>query len=825
MLLTTVLCLQAVHLMAQRNRILRPINNLQRTRLPGHVLPEFRRQNDLGPMDASAEIRAMTVIFRQTPEQQAALEKLLESQRDPASPEYQHWLTPEEYGARFGVSPDDIAKMRGWLEQQGFTVTSVARARTGITFNGTVAQVESAFAAPMHRYMFNGRPRYANTEEPSIPAALGEIVGSIRGLNNFGLKPRSHKRPAEPAGQYTSTTGNHYLSPGDIATIYNLQGLYSAGFTGAGHKIAVAGQTQVRLTDLQSFRTRFNLPASDPDQILVPGSRDPGINTDDEGEADLDLEWAGATAPDARIFYVYAEDVMDAVSYAIDQNLAPVISVSYGVCELLASRSTAFQFQSWARQANAQGITWFNASGDSGGADCAGSGNQGDGIGLAVDLPASVPEVTGVGGTQFAEGSGQYWNSTNATNGMSVLSYIPETVWNESRAGDPAASGGGASVVFAKPVWQAGLGVPADAARDVPDVALTSAAGHVGYLVYNAGTLQVFGGTSAATPVFAGIAVLINQYLMATGSISAPGLGNINSRLYSLAQSSPGVFHDITTGHNMVDVACGFRTRNCTPGSYGYNAGTGYDQATGLGSVDAFALAQAWSGTGPSVTPGPPALTGLANGASFEQSFAPGAAVAIFGGNLSRGTVTAASVPLPLQLLGVSVTVNTIPAPLYYVSPGQINIQVPYEVAPGVATIIVTNNGQQSSTSMNISAAAPGIFTDANGSLVPANSAARGQVISLYLTGAGAVSPAVATGAAPAAGTPVANLPVPLQSAEVTVGGIHADIQFIGIPIGLAGITQINFQIPPGTPAGLEPVVVKIGGVASRSATLLVTSF
>jgi uncharacterized protein (TIGR03437 family) len=428
-----------------------------------------------------------------------------------------------------------------------------------------------------------------------------------------------------------------------------------------------------------------------------------------------------------------------------------------------------------------------------------------------------------VGGTQFAEDGGQYWSSNNSTGGGSALSYIPETVWNESRTSDPASGGGGASVVFGKPVWQTGLGVPADSARDVPDVALSSASGHVGYLVYNGGSLVVFGGTSAASPAFAGIATLLNQYLLQNGALSTPGLGNMNPRLYSLAQSSPGVFHDITTGSNIVTITCGSRSRNCVAGSYGYNAGTGYDQASGLGSVDAHALVMAWaSGLPTPALSGPPLIAGVANAASYRQQFAPGMVVSIFGSSLARGTVIAGSVPLPTVSLGVSVTVNGIAAPLYYVSPGQINLQIPYETAAGQATLVVRNNGETSSTSLTIGSAAPGLFTDASGALVPAGSALRGQVISLYFTGAGAVSPAVATGAAPAVGTAIAKLPAPAQATSVTVGGVPAAISFAGIPSGLVGVMQVNFTVPSNAPRGSQKVVVTVNGVPSQSATLLV---
>jgi subtilase family serine protease len=216
---------------------------------------------------------------------------------------------------------------------------------------------------------------------------------------------------------------------------------------------------------------------------------------------------------------------MTSVQYAIDQDLAPEVSVSYGSCEQETLSSDLSAFRSWAQQGNAQGITWFAASGDNGAADCDDQENPG----LAVDAPGSIPEVTDVGGTEFVEGSGQYWSSTNNSTGASALSYISETTWNDSAEdGTPSASGGGASVVFAKPSWQTGPGVPANNARNVPDVALSASADHDGYYVYTGGSLQIYGGTSVPAPSFAGITVLLNQYLVSNGAQTGAGMGNLN---------------------------------------------------------------------------------------------------------------------------------------------------------------------------------------------------------------------------------------------------------------------------------------------------------
>lgn len=923
-------CTSAATAFAQTRLITGPIQDERRGRMTGHLHPMAKAEIDLGPMDTAETLVAVTLALRQTPEQQADLDKLLIAQQDPSSKDYHRWLTPQEYADRFGAAQEDIDKITAWLAQQNLRVAAIAQARTWISFTGTAGDVEQAFRTEIHRYRLNSVTNFANATEPSIPVALETAIRSIRGLNDFRMKPRAVRRQGVDitalSPKYTSSSGNHYLSPDDLATIYNIRSLWNAGYDGTGQRIVVPGQTRIDLADIQRFRTRFQTPASDPDLILVPNTRDPGISSDDLGEANLDLEWAGATAPKATLVYVYSYNVMDAVQYAIDQNLAPVISLSYGLCEPLMLRSDALTLQSWARQANVQGITWINASGDSGGADCVYGGATNNG-GLAVDIPASIPEVTGIGGTTFNEGSGQYWNATNTSAGGSALSYIPETVWNDSTQRDPAAGGGGASALFAKPSWQAGPGVPDNTARNVPDISLAASAEHDGYLVYSEGQLVVYGGTSAGAPAFAGIAALLNQYLVSSGAQSAPGLGNMNSRLYALAQAGAGVFHDVTTGNNIVTVTCTPRSRNCVSGSFGYTAGQGYDQASGLGSVDAFNLVMAWRvGAGAitrnntsiavvasptslavtasvtitatvnganSVTPlgavtflagtkqlgvaslsgsgglstasltvsgtqlqvgsnsitaqyagdttyngasasttilvtagtGTPAITGLANAASFRQQYAPGMVLTIFGSNLADSTLSASSVPLPAQMSDASVAIGGLTAPLNYISPGQLNVQIPYEIPVNqLANLVVNNNGRTATTTFTISPAAPGLFTDGNGVVVPTNVAARSQTISLFLTGAGEVSPAISTGAAPAAGTPVSQLPAPVQGAAVSIGGIDAPIQFIGTPAGLVGVTQVNVRVGVTTPVGTQPVVVTVGGVSSAPGLLTVTA-
>ncbi len=577
-------------------------------------------ENDRGPLDSSRIIGGMSLVFRRSAAQSADLTKLLAEQRDPSSPGYHAWLTPDSYADRFGLTPADLAKVTSWLEAEGLRVDYVSRSRTRVMFSGPVGQVQSAFGTEIHRYEVNGTEHFANAGDPSIPASLAPLVWLVRGLDDFRTQPPRAR--VTPVPDFTSG-GSHFLTPGDVATIYDINALYQDGFTGSGQKIAVVGQTDIYMSDIEMFRTQFGLPTNNPELVLVTGSPDPGVSPDDLIESSLDLEYAGGIAPNASILFVYSTDVWNSVAYAVDEDLAPVISTSYGGCEPDISSwpaATGAYFQSIAQQANALGITWLAASGDAGAAACdIGSGIDAASQGLAVNLPASVPEVTAMGGTQFNEGSGVYWSSTNNANRSSALSYIPEVAWNDSAenisaGGGLAATGGGASILFSKPSWQTGTGVPNDGVRDVPDISFAAANDHDPYLIYADGELFYVGGTSVSTPVFSGILALVNQYFVSNGILSQAGLGNVNPTLYHLSQTTTGVFHDITAGNNIVPCVSG--SPNCTNGQLGYNAGTGYDQTTGLGSLDANNLAIRWAAS----LAGPTATAVVANPTSFAPN-------------------------------------------------------------------------------------------------------------------------------------------------------------------------------------------------------------
>lgn len=492
---------------------------------------------------------------------------------------------------------------------------SIASSSSGnrISFSGTAAQVENTFQTQLHRYQINGVAHMANATEISVPSAISGMVAGVRNLTDFRPQPRLR----EPVAHYTASNGAHYLTPDDFTTIYDVKAQYNAGYTGAGETIAVVGQSAILASDIATFRSLTGLPASAPTMTLVPNTGTSQTFTGDETESDIDVEWSGAVAKNATINFVYVGNssnasVFDALEYAVENDLAPVISISYGACEAY-STSDVSALQPFFSQANAQGQTIVGTAGDNGAADCdqdqstGGTVVNGDeaSLGPAVDFPGSSPNVTSMGGTEFTDSTGNYWNSTNNSLGGSAIGFIPAMVWNDtSTTNGPTAGGGGKSILFGKPVWQVGTGVPSDGARDVPDLALNASADHDGYLICSTdadstscsnsfadskGNLTVYGGTSFAAPTFAGLLTLINQ------QVAPKGQGNVNPLIYAIANSDSGAtaYHDVTTGNN--DIPCVTGSPGCTGGQFGYSATTGYDLASGWGAVDGNNLAQAFA--------------------------------------------------------------------------------------------------------------------------------------------------------------------------------------------------------------------------------------
>ncbi|WP_260705880.1 protease pro-enzyme activation domain-containing protein [Edaphobacter flagellatus] len=595
---------------ASQSRIQTAIQDGERATINKTIPARARLATDLGEAEANTALPLVTLYFNLTDAQQADLTQLLSDQQNPNSPQYHKWLTPQQFGARFGLSSSDMNKVKSWLQSKGLTVTSVAPSMNYVTVSGTVGQIESAFSTNIHAFSEDGVGHISNVTDPQLPIAIASLVAGVRGLNDF--KPRAHSvvRP-----MYTSPKGNHYLAPGDFFTIYDVGPLLSQSINGSGITIAIVGQTDISTSDVATFRSLSGLPTNAPTIVTATGYRT-GIVNSDVTEAQLDVEWSGAIAPNATIKFVTVgasstASVVDALSYAVSTNAAPIISMSYGNCESAWGQSSINSINLILQQANAQGTTVIVASGDAGATDCDATGLASGG--LAVDFPSSSPFATAAGGTMFSgdvSNASAYWNSSNTSNGTnsyagSAKSYIPESPWNESSSSTGltagGSGGGGASAFFSKPSWQTGTGVPADSSRDVPDISLAAAASHDGYIVCSqgscsngftnaSGVFNIVGGTSAAAPSFAGMLALLEQKL-GTG-----GLGNINPKLYGILNSQyyNNVFHDITSGNN--SIACIQGTPNCqNGGSIGFSAGQGYDQASGLGSLDVANLVQYWS--------------------------------------------------------------------------------------------------------------------------------------------------------------------------------------------------------------------------------------
>lgn len=657
-------------LVAGEDRIVEPLDSNRTVIVKGHLHPKAQSQYDQGPVDPSLELSYVTLLLTPSP----SLEPFLREQQNPASPDFHRWLTPEQFADRFGLSNNDITQLVSWLRSKGLRVHDVARGRHWITFSGTAEQAARAFRTEFHRYSVDGEMHVSNANEPSVPAAFENVVSGFRGLNDFRMRSAAIVRQRFPAGSETpdfnAGSGIHYLVPDDIATIYDIAPLYKASVDGSGMKIAVIGRTAIDLADVRAFRKRYQLPARDPQVVLF--GQDPGISAGDLGEADLDIEWSGAVARNATIIYVYAGSVDIAAQYAIDRNLAPVMSFSYGQCE----PETIPASQSVAQQANAQGITWLAASGDAAAGGCNASASQAT-RGLAVNFPSSIPEITSVGGSEFNEGPGKYWAASNSATGASALSYIPEEAWNDTASMNMLeGTGGGASIFFTKPLWQTGPGVPNDGARDVPDVSLASSPEHDGYFIFTGGGLAIVGGTSIATPIAAGVIALLNQSLVSKGVQTQPGLGNINPVLYRLAQTTTDVFHDIKKGDNIVP--CAQSTPNCSTSSLGYNTGPGYDLATGLGSFDVNHLVTEWSnGTTASATTltATPANLSLNHGSvqlvanvSATGGITPSGTVSFVANDAALGTVPltlsggVASANLTIDVAQLSVGANSVHA-------------------------------------------------------------------------------------------------------------------------------------------------------------------
>jgi len=712
--------------------------------LQGNTHPSAIPANDRGAVSDSMPMEHMQLVLQRPAELEQALEKLMEEQQLKGSANYHKWLTAKQFASRFGVAPRDIELVSNWLQSHGFRIDSVLPSGMAIEFSGNAGQVKQAFHTEIHNLEVDGEPHFANMSEPQIPAALSGAVIGVHALHNF--KPHSLMRKATPLFTLTGSEGGtlYAVAPSDLATIYNLNPAFSSGTTpatrnaGNGQTVVVIEDTLLANTsDVSTFRTAFGLSgyAGTFSQFTATGSttcNNSGVNGD-EGEAALDAEWAGASAPDAAIELASCADTSTVFGGLIAlQNLVngatppPVVSISYGECEASNGATANASYLLTYQQAAAEGVSVFVASGDEGAASCDANRTAAT-HGIAVSGFTSTPYNVSVGGTDFADtyeslaGSptvpvSTYWNTSNDTNFGSAISYIPEIPWNDSCASEliysemgfsqsygaagfcnsstgksyrSTASGSGGPSVYetgAKPAWQSVLGNPTDNTRDIPDISLFAANGvwnH--FLVYcmsdtNEGgatcdytnlndTLTLAaGGTSFSSPVMAGIQALIDQqqgaaqgnpnpvyYTLANYEFGASGSTTCNSSL-GTGEASNCIFNDVTLGD--IDVNCTGST--AASDCYGYVAGntatrkhgalsstgtsslaiaygtqSGWDFATGLGSINAYNLIQSYGGLATTTV-----VSSQTNPANFGDSVTFTATVSQPFGNPVVGTIT-----------------------------------------------------------------------------------------------------------------------------------------------------------------------------------------
>ncbi|HKW62868.1 MAG TPA: Ig-like domain repeat protein [Candidatus Acidoferrum sp.] len=583
----------AIQAPAVSARITQAIDDSQLVRLKGNVHPLARPEFDQGPVADSTPMKRILLLLQRSPEQEAALQQFMAEQMSNESLNFHKWLTPQQFGALYGPADSDIQTVTSWLASHGFTAIRVAPGKSVIEVSGNAGQVRLAFHTEIHRFLVNGEERQSNTSDPQIPVALTPVVAGIVSLHNFPSKSMRRSvgafmRTADgrivPEFTTTDKNGNTFyaVGPADFAKIYNIP----ASLDGTGGNIAIIGFSDIDVTDAHDFRALFNLPVNDP--VVVNNGPDPGFNGE-EGEADLDTQWAGAVAPKATIHYVLSEGTLTSdplflgAEYVIDNNSDDVMSLSFGNCEpQLSSGALSFLNNLW-EQAAAQGITVTVSAGDNGSAGCDDFNTQASAtLGIAVSGIASTPFNIAVGGTDFDDVGTQpsFWSATNSTDGKreSALGYIHEIPWNDSCAAAATSSNvnticaspngisagsGGPSAVYPKPAWQNGIipnGIAAgDNHRYLPDVSLFASDGPSSksfYVICQADAFQVqppsppscvpdasghfqffgAGGTSASAPSFAAIIALIGQ--SEAGAGRSRRQGNANVVLYKIAQTA-----------------------------------------------------------------------------------------------------------------------------------------------------------------------------------------------------------------------------------------------------------------------------------------------
>ncbi len=607
--------------MAARARL----NETRQVRLSGTVHALARAENDRGAVEDSFRAERMIVMLKRPAEWEAALQNFLRDAHSASAAGYHKWVSPEEFGARFGARDKDVQQVQAWLQAHGFAVTRLTKSKSYLEFSGTAAQVREALKTEIHQYEVDGKNYFSIASEVSVPEAIAPLIRGFAPLNTFPLTSFVHvmgrgtlsaARKGVTADFTTTKAAStiYPLAPEDFATQYNLGPLYQAGVDGTGKTIGIVGETNLDLARVDAFRKLFGL-AGDNTQVVIDGE-DPGVGLSPNVEGFLDVEVSGAVAPKATVnFYTgggshFQSGLVLGALRAIEDNQADVISVSYGECEQLLGPMGNMMWAGFWEQAAAQGQTVLVSSGDSGPTICPGLGVVNNGqvtyLGLNVNGLASTPWNVAVGGTDFyyadyatgGASAANLWNATNDANFGSLKAPLPEQPWDNSLGFNitplgitnfsvpGAAGGGGASSCsqfttigpfpgptapclsgYAKPTWQNAPGVPSDGVRDLPDVSLFAANGR---------NLTSYAICAEPTDCAAVTTGGPQVFLVGGTSASAPAMagimalvnqkygrqGQANFTLYALARQQPSVFHDITTGTN--DVLCDSNWQDCS---------------------------------------------------------------------------------------------------------------------------------------------------------------------------------------------------------------------------------------------------------------------
>jgi subtilase family serine protease len=464
--LVAVLCGVCTLAAAEERSITLKVDENSLTRLHGQVSRAARPEFDRGRAPDSLPQEHILMMLRRSEPREQELQQFIGRQYDPHSPDFHRWLTPQQFGERFGPSTPDVGRVTKWLTQHGFRLNNVPAGGLFVDFSGTAGQVAQAFHTEIHHYRVNGQDHYANASDPYIPSALAPVVSGFRALNDFHPRLAGHpstahldrktgkwlRANAESSHLTSSANATYVAGPQDFATIYGVNQVWKEGIVGTGQTIGVVGATNLESADIQNFRDAFGITAVGPNGSVqtenppstVCAAPDPSSNYP---EGYLDAEWAGAMAPDATVDYVACGD--QGVTLGADLAAAymigdpahaqriSVLSTSYGDCEALPqSEASQFYVSLW-QQAAAEGITVVVAAADTGADGCQDVFYYAT-DGLSVDNAASTPYNIAAGGTDFSDvfsgTAATYWSATNGANFLSAQSYIPEMAWNESCA-------------------------------------------------------------------------------------------------------------------------------------------------------------------------------------------------------------------------------------------------------------------------------------------------------------------------------------------------------------------------------------------------------